>query len=80
MLGVIENQILQFVPGIMPQQKRLFLLPTLCFAPLKADFNPTQIIPVLFSANPNSICSLAQRNTVCANLALPWQYFNVISA
>ncbi|CDN13984.1 hypothetical protein RintRC_3059 [Richelia intracellularis] len=45
---------------------------------LKADCNPTQIIPVLFCANPNSICSLPQGNTVCANLGLPWQYFNVI--
>ncbi|CDN14049.1 hypothetical protein RintRC_4358 [Richelia intracellularis] len=46
---------------------------------LKADCNATQMIPVLFSANPNSIFSLPQLNTVCANLALPWQDFNVIS-
>ncbi|CDN11572.1 hypothetical protein RintRC_4029 [Richelia intracellularis] len=46
---------------------------------LKADCNPTQIIPVRFSAKPNSIFSLPQPNNVCANLALPWQYFNVIS-
>ena len=32
MLGLVENQILQFIPGIMPQEKRLFLLATLCCA------------------------------------------------
>ncbi|CDN13168.1 hypothetical protein RintRC_2346 [Richelia intracellularis] len=45
---------------------------------VKADCNATQIIPVLFSGNPNSIFSLPQPNTVSGNVALTWQYFNVI--
>jgi hypothetical protein len=77
MSGLVEHEILQDGAVTMLQ---LQSFSSQSFAPLKVDCNPTQVIPVRFSANPTSIFCLPQPNTVSACLALPWQYFNVICA